>query len=69
MKFVLDTNVFCKLTGPNSNANIEKWRKTVNDSDLFVTVFTIQEIPKRIGLLRKTGSGGRLRPRWQLRMG
>ena len=55
MKYVLDTNVFSKMSGPNCNANIAKWRRTVNDSDLFVTVLTIQEIHKGIGMLRKSG--------------
>jgi predicted nucleic acid-binding protein len=56
MMDVLDTNIVGKTMGPKRNPHIDKWLNTVSDSDLFITVFTIQEIDKGIALLRKNGN-------------
>lgn len=53
MKYVLDTNVVKRISSANRNANVDKWMATINDSDLYLTVMTLQEVQKGIELLRR----------------
>lgn len=69
MKYVLDTNVFSKMFGPKPNANIDKWLQNVDDSELFVTVVTIQEVYKGIALLKKGSDPAKLQAARQIEQG
>ncbi|NHZ37551.1 PIN domain-containing protein [Massilia rubra] len=53
MKYVLDTNVVKRIGSANRNANVDKWMATVNDSDLYLTLMTLQEVQKGIELLKR----------------
>lgn len=52
MKYILDSNVFAFVSGSRRKENIDAWLKTVNDSDLYITVMTIQESAKGIAQLK-----------------
>lgn len=54
MRYVLDSNVLKKISGDERNANVDKWLATVNDIDLYITVFTVMESQKGIELLKKS---------------
>jgi predicted nucleic acid-binding protein len=53
MKYVLDSNVFKFISGGMRKPNIDAWLATVNDSDLYVSVMTLQESAYGIEQLRK----------------
>jgi len=53
MKYVLDSNVFKFVSGANRKPNIDAWLATVNDSDIYVSVMTLQESAYGIEQLRR----------------
>lgn len=61
MKYILDTNVIKRFGGSNPNANIKKWHGTINDSDIYITALSIQEINQGIEKLRKTGDAAKIK--------
>lgn len=53
MKYVLDSNVFKKISSQKRNKNIDKWLASIDDADLFITALTVQETQEGIERLRK----------------
>ena len=67
MKYVLDTNIIKRFGGGNASKNIQKWHKTVNDNEVYITALSVQEINKGIELLRKTGDPQKLKAAAELK--
>lgn len=53
MKYVLDSNVFKKISSQKRNKSIDKWLASIDDADLFITALTVQETQEGIERLRK----------------
>lgn len=53
MKYILDSNVFKFVSGSSRKPNIDAWLQTVNDSDIYISVMTVQESAYGIEQLRK----------------
>jgi predicted nucleic acid-binding protein len=53
MKYILDSNVFKFVSSSKRKPNIDAWLGTVNDSEIYITVITLQESALGIEQLKK----------------
>lgn len=54
MKYLLDTNVLREIGKTDPHEHVAAWLKTVDDSDLAISVLSVREITKGVAKLRKT---------------
>ena len=66
MKYVLDTNVVKRISSPKRNANVDKWLASVNDSEIYMTSLTLQEVQKGIEMLRKNAAPEKVKTALQI---
>jgi toxin FitB len=51
VKYLLDTNVLSEVRRPRGDANVKRWISTVPAEDLYLSVLTLGEVRRGIGLL------------------
>ena len=51
MKYLLDTNVHSEVRRPRGDANVKRWISSMPAGDLFISVLTLGEVRRGIGLL------------------
>ena len=51
MKYLLDTNVLFEVRKPRGHANVKRWISSVPAEDLYLSVLTLGEVRRGIGLL------------------
>jgi predicted nucleic acid-binding protein len=56
IRYLLDTDVFSQLTNPSRHRNVATWLATVDDSELAISVLTVQERWKWIARAQKAGA-------------
>lgn len=54
MKFLLDTNVFREIGKTKPHPNVAAWLRTVDDSELAISVITVREVRKGVVRLQAT---------------
>ena len=53
MRYLLDTNVLSEVRRPRGDAGVERWISSVPAEDLYLSVLTLGEIRRGIGLLSR----------------
>ena len=53
MKYLLDTNVLSEVRRPRGDANVKRWISSMPAGDLYISVLTIGEVRRGIGLLER----------------
>jgi predicted nucleic acid-binding protein len=53
MSFLLDTNVLSEIRKPKHDANVQRWFRSVEDSDLYLSVLVVGEIRQGVERLRR----------------
>lgn len=53
MSFLLDTNVVSEVRRPNADANVLRWFRSVDDSELYISVLVVGEIRQGVERLRR----------------
>ncbi len=51
MKYLLDTNVLSEVRKPRGDAGVKRWVSSVPSKDLYLSVLTLGEVRRGIGLL------------------
>jgi toxin FitB len=51
VRYLLDTNVLSEVRRPRGDAGVNRWISSVPTEDLFLSVLTLGEVRRRIGLL------------------
>lgn len=57
MSFLLDTNVLSEIRKPHADANVQRWFRSVHDSDLYLSVLVVGEIRQGVERLRRRDPG------------
>lgn len=57
MSFLLDTNVLSEIRKSNADANVQKWFRSVHDSELYISVLVVGEIRQGVERLRRRDPG------------
>ena len=55
MKYLLDTNVLSEVRRPRGDANVKRWISSMPAGDLYISVLTLGEVRRGIGLLGRRG--------------
>ncbi|MBA3617497.1 MAG: type II toxin-antitoxin system VapC family toxin [Rubrobacteraceae bacterium] len=53
MKYLLDTNVLSEVRRPRGDASVKRWVSSVPTEDLYLSVLTLGEVRRGIGLLSR----------------
>ena len=53
MRYLLDTNVVSEVRRPRGDAGVKRWISSVPTTDLYLSVLTLGEVRRGIGLLGK----------------
>jgi predicted nucleic acid-binding protein len=53
VKYLLDTNVLSEVRRPRGDANVKRWISSMPAGDLYISVLTIGEVRRGIGLLER----------------
>jgi toxin FitB len=53
VRYLLDTNVLSEVRKPRGAANVKRWISSVPAEDLYLSVLTLGEVRRGIGLLRR----------------
>jgi toxin FitB len=53
VKYLLDTNVLSEVRRPRGDANVKRWISSVPAEDLYLSVLTLGEVRRGIGLLAR----------------
>ena len=56
MKYLLDTNVLSEIRRPRGDADVKRWISSVPTEDLYLSVLTLGEVRRGIGLLSRRDS-------------
>lgn len=56
MKYLLDTNVLSEVRRPRGDVGVKRWISSVPARDLYLSVLTLGEVRRGIGLLRRRDS-------------
>ena len=51
VKYLLDTNVLSEVRRPRGDANVKRWISSLPARDLYISVLTLGEVRRGIGLL------------------
>lgn len=57
MSFLLDTNVLSEIRKPRADANVQRWFRSVDDSELYISVLVVGEIRQGVERLRRRDPG------------
>lgn len=53
MKYLLDTNVLSEVRRPRGDENVKRWISSIPAEDLYISVLTLGEVRRGIGLLER----------------
>ncbi len=56
MRYLLDTNVLSEVRRPQGDADVKRWISSVPTEDLYLSVLTLGEVRRGIGLLSRRDS-------------
>lgn len=54
MRYLLDTDVLSEVRKPQGAANVKRWISSVPAEDLYLSVLTLGEVRRGIGILRRS---------------
>ena len=53
MSFLLDTDILSAIRRKQRDPNLEKWLRSINSTDIFLSVVTLGEVERGIALQRR----------------
>jgi toxin FitB len=56
VRYLLDTSVLSEMRRPRGDAGVKRWISSVSTRDLYLSVLTLGEVRRGIGLLRRRDS-------------